>query len=115
MIKKNPKWEYAGVYADYGITGTSISKREEFQRMIMDCEKGKIDVILTKSISRFARNTVDLLNTVRYLKSLGIEVWFEKEQIHSCSKFYFRHKSNFPLKRFSSFKTFPANNVPKVG
>ena len=86
MIKKNPKWEYAGVYADYGITGTSISKREEFQRMIMDCEKGKIDVILTKSISRFARNTVDLLNTVRYLKSLGIEVWFEKEQIHSCSK-----------------------------
>lgn len=86
MIKKNPKWEYVGVYADYGITGTSISKRQEFQRMIADCDMGKIDIILTKSISRFARNTVDLLNAVRHLKSLGIEVWFEREQIHSCSK-----------------------------
>lgn len=85
MIQKNPEWEYAGVYADYGISGTSIKKREEFRRMLEDAETGKIDIILTKSIQRFARNTVDLLNTVRHLKNLGIEVWFEKENIHTMS------------------------------
>lgn len=85
MIQKNPEWEYAGVYADRFISGTSIEKRAEFQRMIADCEDGKINIILCKSISRFARNTVDLLNTVRHLKSLGIEVRFEKEGIHTLS------------------------------
>lgn len=85
LIQSNPEWEYAGVYADSGITGTDASKREEFQRMLTDCEAGKIDIILTKSISRFARNTVDLLETVRHLKELGIEVRFEKERIHSLS------------------------------
>ncbi len=60
-IQKNPYWIYAGVYADSGITGTLTDKRNEFKRMIKDCEDGKIDIILVKSISRFARNTVDLL------------------------------------------------------
>lgn len=85
LIQANPEWEYIGVYADDGITGTKASKREEFQRMLDDCEAGKIDIILTKSISRFARNTVDLLETVRHLKELGIEVRFEKENINSLS------------------------------
>ena len=86
LIQKNPEWEYAGVYADMGISGTDTSKRGEFLRMLADCEEGKIDIILTKSISRFARNTVDLLETVRHLKNLGIEVRFEKEHIHSLSE-----------------------------
>lgn len=84
LIQSNPEWEYAGVYADDGITGTK-STRAEFQRLLQDCEDGKIDIILTKSISRFARNTVDLLETVRHLKELGIEVRFEKERINSLS------------------------------
>ena len=84
LIQSNPEWEYAGVYADDGITGTKTG-REEFQRLLQDCEDGKIDIILTKSISRFARNTVDLLKTVRHLKELGIEVCFEKEHINSLS------------------------------
>ena len=85
LIQKNPEWEYVGVYADFGISGTRIEKRTEFSRMLRDCEDGKIDIILCKSISRFARNTVDLLNTVRRLKAIGIEVRFEKEQINSMS------------------------------
>lgn len=85
LIQKNPAWEYAGVYADSGISGTGIKERDEFQRLLMDCENGKIDIVLTKSISRFARNTVDLLTTVRHLKAIGVEVRFEKEQINSFS------------------------------
>ena len=86
LIQQNPAWEYAGVYADDGITGTKTNDRAEFNRMIADCEAGKIDIILTKSISRFARNTVDLLNAVRHLKELGISVQFEKEHIDSLSE-----------------------------
>ena len=67
LIQKNPEWEYAGVYADYGISGTGMKGRDEFKRMLADCEAGAIDIILTKSIQRFARNTVDLLNTIRRL------------------------------------------------
>ena len=85
LIQSNPAWEYAGVYADSGISGTGVKEREEFLRLIADCEAGKIDVILTKSISRFARNTVDLLSTVRHLKELGVEVRFEKEHINTFS------------------------------
>lgn len=85
IIQKNPDWEYAGVYADDFISGTNTVKRDEFKRMLADCEEGKIDIILTKSISRFARNTVDLLETVRHLKAKGIEVRFEKENINSMS------------------------------
>ena len=61
LIQSNPEWEYAGVYADSGISGTGIKERDEFQRLIDDCEAGKIDIVITKSISRFARNTVDFL------------------------------------------------------
>lgn len=81
LIQKNPEWEYAGVYADEGITGTSRKYRNDFNRLIADCDAGKIDIILVKSISRFARNTVDLLETVRHLKDIGVEVRFERENI----------------------------------
>ena len=84
LIQKNPEWEYVGVYADLGQTGTTDS-RKEWKRMLADCEDGKIDIILVKGISRFARNTVDLLETVRRLKELSIEVRFEKENINSLS------------------------------
>lgn len=85
LIQKNPAWIYVGVYADSGISGGDIRRRTEFKRLVEDCDAGKIDIILCKSISRFARNTVDLLETVRHLKSLGIDVWFEKENIKSLS------------------------------
>ena len=85
LIQKKPEWEFAGVYADDGISGTGTAKRSEFLRMIADCEEGKIDIILTKSIQRFARNTVDLLETVRHLKDISVEVRFEKENINSMS------------------------------
>ena len=85
LLQRTPGWEYAGTYIDSGITGTNIKARPEFQRMIADCEAGKIDLILTKSVSRFARNTVDLLSTVRHLKELGIEVRFDRENISSMS------------------------------
>ena len=73
--------ELAGIYADEGISGTSTKRREQFNRMIADCEAGKIDLIITKSISRFARNTQDCLNYSRKLKDLGIGITFEKENI----------------------------------
>ena len=75
-IQKNPDWLFAGVYSDNGISGTGTAKREGFKRLIADCDAGKIDLVLTKSISRFARNTVDLLKTVRHLKEIGVEVIF---------------------------------------
>ena len=85
FIKKNKEWEFAGIYADEGITGTQIKNRDEFIRMIDDCKAGKIDIIIAKSISRFARNTVDTLNTVRLLRNLDIDVYFEKENIHTLN------------------------------
>lgn len=85
FIRQNPDWVLAGIYADSFISGTEISNRAEFNRLIEDCEQGNIDIILCKSVSRFARNTVDLLNTVRRLKELGIDVCFEKESINSLS------------------------------
>lgn len=84
LIQRNHDWEYAGVYADEALTGTK-DNRPEFQRMIRDCKDGKIDIILTKSISRFSRNTVTTVETVRLLKSYGVDVWFERENIHSIS------------------------------
>lgn len=85
LIRINSGWEPAGIYADSFISGTETSRRAGFQRLITDCEQGKIDIVLCKSISRFARNTVDLLETVRHLKQLGVEVRFEKENINSLS------------------------------
>ena len=84
LIQNNPQWEYVGVYIDKAMTGTKDS-RAEFQRMIADCKAGKIDMIITKSISRFARNTVTMLEIVRELKAIGVDVFFEKENIHSMS------------------------------
>ena len=82
-IMTNKEWTMAGIFADEGITGTSARKRPEFLRMIRQCKQGKIDIVLTKSISRFARNTVDCLNYVRALKVLGIAVIFEKENMNT--------------------------------
>lgn len=85
-IMKNPKWRYVDIYADEGITGTLAEKREDFIRMIGDCEKGKIDLILTKSVSRFARNVVDSLKYIRQLKAMGIGVFFEEQNINSLTE-----------------------------
>ena len=81
IIREHPGWELAGIYADKGISGTSVRHREEFKRMIEDAKAGKIQYILAKSISRFARNTVDVLTYVRELKDYGVSVYFEKEKL----------------------------------
>ena len=83
LIQKRPDWVLVGIYADEGISGTSLNRREAFNRMIADALDGKIDLIVTKSLSRFARNTVDTLNTIRKLKAEGIGVYFEKEDINT--------------------------------
>ena len=83
QIQKNPEWELAGIYADDGISGTNTKKRDEFNRMIEDCNAGLIDMIITKSISRFARNTLDCLKYIRLLKEKNIPVFFEKESINT--------------------------------
>lgn len=82
-INGNPEWEMVEVYADNGIFGTRTAKREAFNRMIKDCETGRIDMIITKSISRFSRNTVDCLKYTRKLKEMNIAVFFEKENINT--------------------------------
>ena len=82
-IQNHPDYELAGIYADEGITGTNTKKREQFNKMIKDCKAGKIDMIITKSISRFARNTLDCLNYIRELKEYGVGVIFEKENINT--------------------------------
>lgn len=82
-IKSRNDWEFVRVYADKGITGTNTKDRVEFKAMINDALDGKIDLIITKSVSRFARNTVDTMTTVRKLKEKNIEVWFEKENIQT--------------------------------
>ena len=84
LIQKHSGWQYVGVYADEALTGTK-DNRENFQRLLADCRDGKVDLIITKSISRFARNTVTLLKTVRELKTMGVDVFFEEQGIHSLS------------------------------
>lgn len=83
MIASNPEWALAGIFADEGITGTSAAKRPEFKKMIRRCEQGKIDLVITKSISRFARNTLDCLYYVRYLQERGIPIIFENEGLNT--------------------------------
>ena len=83
FIKKNTEWEFAGIFADDGISGTNTKKREEFNRMIEECMEGNIDLVITKSISRFARNTLDCLKYIRQLKEKYIAVYFEKENINT--------------------------------
>lgn len=85
MISENPKWRLVEVYADPGISGTRAEKRPNFLRMIQDCREGKIKRILVKSISRFARNTVDALQYIRELRDLNISIFFENENIDTCS------------------------------
>lgn len=82
-IQRNPEWEFSGIFADDGISGTNTKKREEFNRMIEECMSGHIDMIITKSISRFARNTLDCLKYIRLLKEKNIPVLFEKENINT--------------------------------
>lgn len=84
LIQNHPDWQFCGVYADEALTGTK-ENRENFQKMLTDCRDGNLDMILTKSISRFARNTVTLLETVRELKNLGVDVFFEEQNIHTMS------------------------------
>lgn len=90
-ISSEPKWKLVKIFADKGISGTSTKNRDEFNKMIRMCKRGKIDMIITKSISRFARNTVDCLKYVRMLKELNVDVYFEEQGIHSIengSEFY---------------------------
>ena len=84
-IEQTPGWKLAGIYADEGITGTSVKKRTQFRKMIEDAENGKIDTIITKSISRFARNTVECLEYARKLKAIGVNIYFEKEGLDTAS------------------------------
>jgi DNA invertase Pin-like site-specific DNA recombinase len=84
LIQSRADWEFAGIYCDEAVTGTK-DRRAEFQRLLADCRAGKIDQVITKSITRFARNTVDLLKTIRELKLLGIDVFFQEQNIHTLS------------------------------
>lgn len=84
LIQSNPEWLFCGVFADEALTGTK-DNRENFQKLLSECRAGRIDLVITKSISRFARNTVTLLETVRELKELGVDVYFEEQNIHSIS------------------------------
>ena len=84
LITDDPNWELADIYADQGITGTSIDKRDDFLRMMEDCRKGRIDRILVKSSSRFARNAKESLEAVRELAALGVSVYFEEQNIDTA-------------------------------
>ncbi len=97
MIRRKAGWNFAGIYADYGKSGTKEKGRTDFMRMLEDCEAGEIDIICTKSISRFARNTVECIKVVRELKKKQIDVYFEKERIHTLSE-----KSELLLSIYSS-------------
>ena len=97
-IEENPDWELAGIIADRGLSGTSLKKRDNFNKMIAACKRGRIDTILTKSLSRFARNTVDCLETVRMLRARGIGVIFEKENINTLTE-----SNEFLITLFSGF------------
>ena len=83
LISGKDNWTMTDIYADAGISGTSAQKRPDFQRLLSDCRRGRVDKVLVKSISRFARNTVDCLNYIRALRTLGIAVIFEKENINT--------------------------------
>lgn len=85
-IEENPLWEFAGIYADEAQTGTRIKGRDEFQTMIEECENGNIDLIITKSVTRFARNTVESIQIIRKLKALGIGIYFEEENINTLTE-----------------------------
>jgi site-specific DNA recombinase len=106
MINENPNWIFQGMYADEGLSGTSIKNRIQFQNMVNDAKNGKIDLVLTKSISRFARNTVDSLTIIRELRNINVEVFFEKENIYSSDS-----KVDFMLTIFSSIAQEESRNI----
>ncbi len=108
LINKNKEWELAGIFADEGISGTQTKKRTEFNKMIRLCKKRKIDLVLCKSISRFARNTVDTLEYVRQLKDLGIGVVFEKENINTMTM-----TSEFMIALYGSFAQAESESISK--
>ena len=108
LINKNKEWELAGIFADEGISGTQTKKRTEFNKMIRLCKKRKIDLVLCKSISRFARNTVDTLEYVRQLKDLGISVIFEKENINTLTM-----TSEFMIALYGSFAQAESESISK--
>lgn len=105
-IIENPDWEFVGLYADEGLSGTSMKKRPQFLQMLEDAKAGKIDLILTKSLSRFARNTIDTLTTVRELREINVDIFFEKENIYSSDT-----KVDFMLTIFSSIAQEEARNI----
>jgi len=105
-ISKRDDWEYAGIYADEAKSGTQVKKRDDFLRMMKDCKDGKIDMIITKSVTRFARNTVDSIKAIRKLKALGIGVYFEKENINTLSE-----KSEQMLTILSSISQTESENI----
>ena len=107
-IEESSDWEMAEIYADEGISGTSMKKRTEFKKMITACKRGHIDLIITKSLSRFARNTVDCLETVRLLKANGIGVYFEKENINTLTE-----SSEFLITLFSGFAQAESESLSK--
>ena len=107
-INENPNWIMADVFADEGITGTSVKSRKDFQRMIRQCRRGKIDLILTKSLSRFARNTLDTIEYTRELRQLGIPVIFEKENLNSIS-----WESEFLLTLYGAFAQSESESISK--
>lgn len=107
-INSNPEWTLAGIFADEGISGTQTKNRTEFNRMIRMCKKKKIDLVLCKSTSRFARNTVDCLDHIRLLKRLGIGVIFEKENINTLTA-----QSEFILSLYSSFAQAESESISK--
>jgi len=106
FIKKNAEWEFAGIFADDGISGTNTKKREEFNRMIDECMEGNIDLVITKSISRFARNTLDCLKYIRQLKDKNISVFFEKD--------YIKHGENPAISRFIACLSFVLSLVCRL-
>lgn len=108
LIADNPNWDNAGIYADEGISGTDMKKRDSFNRMIAACKRGRIDMILTKSLSRFARNTVDCLDTIRMLKARNIGILFEKENINTLTE-----SSEFLITLFSSFAQAESESLSK--
>ena len=108
MIAANKEWEFAGLYADEGISGTRADKRPEFQRMIRDCQNGRIDYIITKSVSRFARNTVECLEYVRSLKAQGIGIFFEEQNIDTL-----KNESELYLVIYAGFAQSESESISK--
>lgn len=106
FIQSKPEWEFIGIYADEGISATNTKKRVEFNRMIDHCMEGKIDMVITKSISRFARNTVDCLNFARQLKEKNIAVFFEKENVNTLDS-----KGDFMLSLLGSLAQEESNSI----